>query len=59
MAVIELGNPEVIIGYKPRTVDQEIELGAGDHTIPVEYHVVVPEGQTYKIHLMIDVTGKV
>lgn len=58
MVVIELGSPEKIIGYKPRTVDEWVELEAGEHTIPVEFHVVVPAGETYKIHMMIDITGK-
>jgi len=55
--VIELGNPEEIIGFVPNRYDESFIFEAGEHNVDVTYHFIVPADKKYRVHMVIDVTG--
>lgn len=57
MVDINLKGPGCIKGYEPWVIDEHIELEAGDHIVPVNFHLLVPEGHKYRVNLHIEVTG--
>ena len=57
MVLVELGSPHKVLRWDPELYDNTADFGPGDHTVPMEFHFVVPAGESWRLHIHIDCTG--